>query len=415
MKTQKEEKEILLNIMYNGGYLQSENQNIGHEVINLFQSDNGNNYIYVLPYGNMAAKHNGKIETILLVKRHNASILEILAKAEGLEQIINISKDRPSCEKDIHQKQIQYIDDNNIRYGGKLLYEIMKENEGVETGFYVTFKADKIIRPKERIFITNIKENKRCYYLKLPAFAKQSPKMYISNIQNSDAYKALNKIINDKTLWNRNKDKKQVSTKPQKTSDHNFIDIIRKDYDELTYSNLFQYIFTANKELFKDFSKNVLGIKFNDNYTVERERANIDLLIYDNKSVVVIENKIKSNINGVFYDGENIEKTQLDKYHEYVEDNFTQNSKKAYFVFTPNYNIISLNKYDKNKLYKLIKYSEIYEFFEQYRKNHSKECKEIPYFEEFLYALHKHTLDTDNRNDIEAELRFIKAILSVKN
>lgn len=49
MKTPKEEKEILLNIMYNGGYLQSENQNIGHEVINLFQSDNGNNYIYVLP------------------------------------------------------------------------------------------------------------------------------------------------------------------------------------------------------------------------------------------------------------------------------------------------------------------------------------------------------------------------------
>ena len=92
MKTPKEEKEILLNIMYNGGYLQSENQNIGHEVINLFQSDNGNNYIYVLPYGNMAAKHNGKIETILLVKRHNASILEILAKAEELEQIINISK-----------------------------------------------------------------------------------------------------------------------------------------------------------------------------------------------------------------------------------------------------------------------------------------------------------------------------------
>ena len=80
--TENKEKEILLNIMYNGDYLMSENKNIGHEIINLFQDDNGNNYIYVLPYGCMAKEHNDKIETILLVKRHNASLLEILAKAE---------------------------------------------------------------------------------------------------------------------------------------------------------------------------------------------------------------------------------------------------------------------------------------------------------------------------------------------
>ena len=46
--SENKENEILLNIMYNGDYLMSENQNIGHEVINLFQDDHDNNYIYVL-------------------------------------------------------------------------------------------------------------------------------------------------------------------------------------------------------------------------------------------------------------------------------------------------------------------------------------------------------------------------------
>ena len=40
-------KEILLNRMYAGNYL-NDDYNIGHEVINLFKDDNGRNYIYVL-------------------------------------------------------------------------------------------------------------------------------------------------------------------------------------------------------------------------------------------------------------------------------------------------------------------------------------------------------------------------------
>ena len=61
-------KEILLNIMYTGTYLEDENANIGHEIINLFKADNGNNYIYILPYGSMSKKHNDKIKSILLLK-----------------------------------------------------------------------------------------------------------------------------------------------------------------------------------------------------------------------------------------------------------------------------------------------------------------------------------------------------------
>ena len=413
----KEEKEILLNIMYNGDYLQSENQNIGHEIINLFQDDNGNNYIYVLPYGNMAEKHNDKIETILLVKRHNACLLEILAKAENLEQIIKLTGSRPECEKVIHKKQIEYIKQNKITYEGVLLYEIMGQNEGIENEFYVTFKAEKIIRPKKRIFISTEVNNENCFRLDISHFPKQSPKMYISNIENEKAYNELNEIIKDENLWNRNRNKKKVEL-PQTTQspDKNFIDIIKKGYDELSYSNLFQYIFTANAELFHKFVKEVLKVEFSNNYIVERERNNIDLLVHDSNNVVVIENKIKSGINGICCNGRGeIIKTQLDKYVKYIEkEKEFKKKQKAYFVFVPDYNLIDLEEYDKYKKYKIVKYSEIYQFFESYRKSHRRAYQEIPYFDEFLYALKKHASDTDNNNDIEIEARFIKAILATK-
>ena len=76
--------EIILNRMYVGEYL---SKNIGHEIINLFKADNGNNYIYLNPYGSMSKEHNDKIKAILLVRYGGKNTMEILAKATDLEQI----------------------------------------------------------------------------------------------------------------------------------------------------------------------------------------------------------------------------------------------------------------------------------------------------------------------------------------
>ncbi len=45
---------IMLNKMYVGTYLSSKNNNIGHEVINLIQTDKGENYIAAMPYSKIA-------------------------------------------------------------------------------------------------------------------------------------------------------------------------------------------------------------------------------------------------------------------------------------------------------------------------------------------------------------------------
>ena len=44
------EGEILINQLFAGRYL-SEGGNIGHQVINLFEDDNGDRYLYVTPSG----------------------------------------------------------------------------------------------------------------------------------------------------------------------------------------------------------------------------------------------------------------------------------------------------------------------------------------------------------------------------
>ena len=111
-------KEILLNMMYTGSYLDA--GNIGHEIINLFKSDNGENYIYVLPWGTMHPTHNNKIESILLVRRCNATKIEILAKATGLTQIAG---------KEISQRT--YIKENNITYGNVQLDKIFQGNADI--------------------------------------------------------------------------------------------------------------------------------------------------------------------------------------------------------------------------------------------------------------------------------------------
>ena len=42
--------EIIINRMFSGGYLDDED-NIGHEIINIYKDDNGNKYIYLLAGG----------------------------------------------------------------------------------------------------------------------------------------------------------------------------------------------------------------------------------------------------------------------------------------------------------------------------------------------------------------------------
>lgn len=411
-------KEILINRMYSGDYLAAEN-NIGHEVINLFKDDKGNNYIYVLSDGSVAKKHNDKIQSVLLVRWVGNRTMEILAKAENLEQILRRKTANRSDRKTLHEEQIKYICENDITYGGVRLDQIMKDNifhgQVNYDSFYITFKANKLLKPIMSIYIKDkqdVLSAKNAYFIEGVTFSMQSPKMYYS--EGTSAYKVLDDIIKDDSLWeSENSTEKIDPIQFEKDEKDNFLKIIGKEYDEVIFSNLLSHYFLQNAEVFLQFCKEILNIELNKKYIIEREtQDNIDLLIQDDRNVIVIENKIKSGINGIKHDvySEEIQ-SQLCKYYEYATELAQNNNRNVKcFIFSPNYNYLNLSNYKAGSYYTIIKYSEIYNFY----INHVNDFDR--YFNDFIKALYKHTLDVNNELFEEMRRRFsVKIIEHRKN
>ena len=432
------QNEIMLNKMYVGEYISNEFDNIGHEFINLFQADNGKYYIYAMPYGNISNKHDNKIKTILLVRNCGKHTLEILAKAEGLTQLTKIKNSWKKERTSIHQEQTQYIKDNHITYGGIELYKILKDNINNERAILYTFEAEKITKPKTQIYITvnaketkNINRNDKIICLEDSNFSKSSLKWYITEEEHPKSYKELEDCINDAKLWEMESVKNFT---PQKiNNEFNFISILGKEYDELAFSNMFKYFFSVDKKLFCTFAKEILNIEnFDETYKIEREKGHIDLLIQDKNNVIVIENKIKSGINGEKYDiyGKMIS-DQLRDYYWYVKgakaskNNYVfykklteqYADKNAFFyIFAPDYNHISEKRLEETVLlgcvkYKVINYSQIHDFYERHKKDYANK---IPYYNEFLYALEKHSHSVDNNLEKEMYRRLNRVIQNKK-
>ena len=408
-------KEILINRMYSGDYLTTGN-NIGHEVINLFRCDNGHNYIYVLSDGSVAKKHNGRIDVLLLVRWIGNRTMEILAKAVSLKQVLSRKSSGRGDRKDLHEEQIKYIIENKITYGGVRLDKLFKDNiyqgEIDYESFFVTYEAGSIIKPLRPIFITDKEVDPlqpNTFRLEGITFSTQSPKMYYP--EGTPAYLTLDAIINDDSLWEAENTTEIIQASRYDTDDnHNFLKIIRKEYDELVFSNLLAHYFLQSADMFGDFCREVLGIdNIDKNYTIEREsQDNIDLLIQDSDNVIVIENKIKSGINGIRHDVYSDEiQSQLCKYFDFANE-IAKGRKVSCFIFSPDYNYLDIRNHKASQYYRVIRYSELYRFFIKQEKTVFDK-----YFEDFLKAIHKHTLMVDSELFEEMRRRFAARIIEV--
>lgn len=396
--------EIMLNKMYVGTYL---SDSIGHEAINLFKTDKGENYIYAQPYGIIDKAKHQHLKTILLVRKSGVKDkVEVIAKVTGIHII----------ETNSRAEQNDYIEKNHIYYGGKSVIDIFAQNKtNQKQQAFVTFKVD------------NIQKAVKPFSIECGQFRNT---MFCNKNKKSDLYSKLIEDINDVSKWEKGNSTKQIVLEDLKPEEPNFLHIIRKDYDELIFSNLFQYFFNKNKALFaKKFIKEFLEIDLSENFKIEREKFHIDMLISDENNVIVIENKIKSGINGQSANRKVNEtdkiQSQLEKYYQIianakVEDNKEKLKeyigKKAKFViFLPDYNDINLSKFSHGENYKPIKYSAIYEYFYS-NQNLFKECLsdvEKRYFNEFLNALKKHIEKTDKSLEKEMFRRFMNRIIEL--
>ena len=220
------------------------------------------------------------------------------------------------------------------------------------------------------------------------------------------------------------------------------------------------YYFENDKELFKKFCEylksdkesnkksdetiiNNVAIKeldkltINETYEISREvkvdKGRIDILIRTDDSLFIIENKIKSDINGKQYDPYTGEYSdQLINYYKHfnpdekneVDEDFKNIKHQYYFIFTPNYNkidkekikkIINPSKEKNNEscdiidLYNIIAYEDLYKFFnkEENKPKRVTSNKQKFYFEDFVSSLeqHSHSCDDVVERRMENEFR----------
>ncbi len=389
---------ILLNNLFNGEYIKNK---VGGEVINMYQSNNGNFYIYVNPYGNISQKWDNKIKYILFIRSVGNKTVKIIGKAKIQEQI-NCKAIFSKKNNGITEEQRAYIDTNNITYGKTKLYHL-----GSLSMFYITFKAESIHKSKKDIYLSlndNVSNNENITILKnVEKINNQSQKLYIT--KNNENYQKLEDIINNKELWEESP-VIQVDTSKYNKIPESFLSIIKKENDELVNSNLLAYFLENDDTFWSNFVENVLKIDIEkikqSKPKIFRETiGNIDLFIEVGGYAIVIENKIKSGINGIKDNGY----SQLEKYVKKAESYFKGDKTKLYFyILRPNYNNENYEKYNTFDRYKEIKYSEIYEIIKNYKKD--------LYFEEFKKVVEKHSKEYDNELFEVMTEGFIKQIKS---
>ena len=413
-------KTIILNKMYSGNYLETDG-NIGHEVINLFKCDNGKNYIYLLSDGVMPAERNGTIDAVLLVRWIRLGVYEILAKAEELTQVAKHEKSREA----IHQKQADFLKEKAVTYGGVGLLDIFKDNyyektkdKDLSLQVFISFETKKLRRPKRALYLYSFeakgidKDKEERFYLGDINLAKQSPRMYFDD-KKAAARDKLQELINDESLWESENTTQVINPEEHlNASNGGFLEIIRKEHDELVFSNLLKHYFTINKRIFVKFCKEVLGVKISECYTIRREYEHIDLFVEDGDTALIIENKIKSGINGERHDiNSKTVRTQLHDYYEIISQNKRYSNIRC-FLFAPNYNqiprealMITVGATEVE--YKLVTYSKIYNFFSANRIYDD-------YFDDFLKGLAKHSQEVDNQLFEEMRRRFASSIMRIK-
>lgn len=399
-------REILFNKMYTGSYT---DEFIGQEIINNFKADNGKQYIYVTPHGGIGKGHNNQVEDVLFTSSVFSNKFEILSKATGLKQI-NFSGNEGDNQS--HAEQEQFIRNENITFGGKLLNEIFLDNPNYKNATFITFEANKIVRPKKKIFVIKsiencVLENEDSIEIKID-FSLGHMTAYLD--ENSEYYHIIKEVMENQNYWKEESENAVVDIeKYQIENNFNFLELIKKEDDENIFTNLMYYYFKNSINLFNEFAKEYLGIEDNF-YNIEREKTindemnkgRIDLWAESNNNIIIIENKIMSGLNGL--DKEN-NISQLDTYYKYAEA-VAEGRKIIGVIFVPNYNKKFVeqekSKYSIGNEYSIITYNKLYKFFND-RQNKFADDK---YYKDFVKSLFKHTLTPREK----MERKFVIAI-----
>ncbi len=439
-----ERTEIVLNRMFNGGYL---DDNIGHEIINMFQDDHGANYIYILPWGGYAPSHHGKIGWVVLTRLvPKREALEVLALAKELQDVYDPDEGHGPGQ---WENQKKFLEDNKVTYGNAKLVDILgdgSETAGLKQAVWISMRAGSVLRPNRPVYIVfgsnDTIEDKDTdapkHYsicLENTKRARQSQKQYLKP-DDTDYLKLKKELVDNESLWENAKSTSPIGAiDPSKIEEDSFFDICGIADRELAFSDALAYFFRKYPSLATGFLQEKLQIKLSADFDCLREWENIDLLLEDEHQIVVIENKIMSSINGIkMTEEEELSGSQLDKYWkiaekrakgEYLEDEDLQKlflatypKKLSCLILTPNYNKITPKNYntpdfDCEKHYQVITYKDLYDYLiYDYLKDKVPNDR---YFVEFIKGMKAHTDEHHNDPFKKMENQFKRRIMDMRN
>ena len=445
-----EVNQIILNRMFAGSYI-DDGETIGHETINTIIADDGNCYIYLNSEGTInqeRTEYSGKNSVMLLVKLYQTNVWEIIGVVKDIHTIEEmVITDDNRCWPRWYRYERFIEKYGNVSYGGVTLARIQENNRynNVLTKDPFATCTGKLYKLSKPYFIVNISQNDNFddseYYCKVEkGLSKESLRMFFdkkdhplfSLIKDSDFNDNLEEFTNRVDLSN--------------TTDYineSIFDVLGIQYYELAYSNIISH-YLCNNEYCKAFIRDVLKLEedyCNDNYKVVREEHNVDILLKGDSHIIVIENKIKSDINGrnitkekiikdIFEEDEsedndlwqelteepvdNLRISQLCKYWYYAryvadKNGIDENNIKG-FVLIPNYQsaIItedSIAKEFKGDMYKIITYSQVHEM----SKNITGDVRDS-YYEQYLLGLERQSKNTDNYQQAREMNKFINRI-----
>lgn len=365
---------IMLNKPFLGGWLNNDG-NIGHEIIDFLLTDNGEYYVYNNPWGicpediwveGTTELTRGKKEKyvarylLLTGSQHKKDfeILYVIELGEKLHRHTTAKAEKnKSAFRDRQEKVKELIRKRNIKYNGKYLDEIYKNDDSL----YLTFQGKMIYKALSPIPVIGLTYN------------FQRNKGYIFDDEYPSDYSNIIALIEDsiqngslQEFTPRSVTAEQIG---QLNSNRTFLDLIGATDNEQVYTNMLHSVLEQGT-LIKHFCEKYKGEKAFDSagtFKVFRETkvvdGRMDVCAESENQRVIIENKVYSGLNGIKPADQT---TQLSTYYK----NWGKEKKMEplCFIAVPDFKVDEIKReiaeYDRSMetIYCIISYGKIADF-----------------------------------------------------
>lgn len=381
MKKNEKNYEFVFNKIFTGSFL---DHHLGHELINFIKTDEGKRYVYINAWGERceeAAKKTKYALHIMGTTYEDKKYYELVA-------VSKIDNDAPTN----YNKDLKKESKEGLTFSNHSIYNIFHGSSNIDRSHLYTYIASNFYKPNNGYRILfEVNSTKK------PAIKIENKVIKINvkcNPQRSRGYsknediEVLRKLVDIKNNYIKETDD---NVNIDELDDEQCFAVIsdRTKLEDST-SNQIAYFLNRDNNILNKFIKEFLYIDFDEKsekFEVIREHNNIDLLIRSDKHIIVIENKIDSNINGV--DGIN---SQLNNYYKYIIENKEfkkiKLANKHFFILEPEYSSITRDKLKKLKngdKYKLIYYHNLYSVLKEIKYNPYGNSKDENSERTFLY------------------------------